>query len=191
MKLSIIIPVYNGEHTILDVLDSILVSIKKAYSNYKYSYEIIIIDDGSIDNTYNLVRDYLNANDYCIQIYKQRNKKQGAARNYGYKKSTGNLISFVDADDLVEKSYVIDILKEFKTSNNLDFVCFNHKREYSNYEKIMDFPKEIEKYVSKNAPKRLITPVSPVLYCFNRKFLKKNNIVFLEEVQFEDIHFTF
>lgn len=90
-KVSIIIPTYNRAKTIIKAIDSIL------YQTYK-DYEIIIIDDGSTDNTKETIQSYLAIAN--IYYYRQENKKTAAARNFGIKKSKGDYIAFLDSDDL-------------------------------------------------------------------------------------------
>ncbi|MCT4508398.1 MAG: glycosyltransferase [Tepidibacter sp.] len=88
-KVSVIIPTYNYGEFICDAIDSIL---KQTFKDY----EIIIIDDGSIDNTKNIIKKY---NDK-ISYYYQSNQGPASARNLGIKKSTGDYICFLDADDI-------------------------------------------------------------------------------------------
>ena len=88
-KVSVIIPVYNGEKYIAQAIES---ALSQAYNNI----EIIVINDGSTDNSYDKIMPYLPSVKY---IY-QENKGVAAARNSGIKNSTGELIGFLDADDL-------------------------------------------------------------------------------------------
>ena len=92
--ISIIIPLYNSENYISDTIKSCL---NQHYTNL----EIIIVDDGSTDNSLNIVKAF---NDQRIQIYKQNNKGACAARNFGLSQAQGNLIQFLDADDVLEEN---------------------------------------------------------------------------------------
>ena len=92
---SIIIPTFNRAHLISETLESI---ISLTYQNW----ECIIVDDGSTDNTQDLIEGYL-INDVRIKFYKRPNelpKGQNSCRNYGYDKSTGDWIKWFDSDDL-------------------------------------------------------------------------------------------
>ncbi|MEO6722031.1 MAG: glycosyltransferase [Ferruginibacter sp.] len=89
---SIILPVYNGEKFISETIQSIL---QQSFS----SWELIIINDGSTDNTVSIVNDFCSA-DARIKLLHQANKKQPAARNTGIKVAAGQWLAFIDADDV-------------------------------------------------------------------------------------------
>ena len=93
--ISVIIPLYNAEKFIARALDSLLI---QNYTNF----EIIIINDGSTDNSLIICNTYKEA-DFRIHIYSQDNAGVGAARNYGLHVATGELIFFLDADDYLLK----------------------------------------------------------------------------------------
>ena len=90
--ISIIMPAYNAGKYIKESIESVF---NQTYQNW----ELIIIDDGSTDNTSEVVQPFL-IKDRRIQYYLQENGKQGKARNAGIKRSKGNLIAFLDADDV-------------------------------------------------------------------------------------------
>ena len=92
-KISIIVPVYNGEKFIKRCLDSLLL---QTYSNM----EISIVDDGSTDHTMEICREYAEK-DGRIVFYHIVNSGVSAARNLGLQYSTGEIIGFVDSDDYV------------------------------------------------------------------------------------------
>jgi len=87
---SIIIPVYNSEQYITECIDSVL---NQSYQNF----EIIVVDDGSTDDTSSIITQYNNDK---ITLYHQQNSGSGAARNHGVKKASGAWIAFIDADDI-------------------------------------------------------------------------------------------
>lgn len=95
IKVSIIIPVYNTpERALRKCIES---AIKQSMKNI----EIIIVDDGSSDNSGNICDEYAEFDKRICVIHK-RNKGLAAARNTGYKKATGTWITFLDADDWIE-----------------------------------------------------------------------------------------
>lgn len=93
---SIIIPTYNRAHLIGETLDSV---IAQTYINW----ECIIVDDGSVDNTINVLSNYAQK-DKRIKYYKRpKNRRKGAnaCRNYGFEKSKGDYIQWFDSDDFM------------------------------------------------------------------------------------------
>ena len=94
IKFSIIIPAYNAENSIQKSIDSIL---NQTYNNY----EIIVVNDGSTDNTINLIE-----KNSKIKIINQKNLGVSSARNTGIENAKGDFIAFIDADDYIEKNYL-------------------------------------------------------------------------------------
>lgn len=106
VKVSVIVITYNRSDLLASSLKSIL--------NQEYKgYELVVVDDGSIDKTKAFVkklqRDYKN-----IRYFYQEHKGYSAARNLGLKKSKGDIILFTDDDCIVEKMWIKKILKRFK-----------------------------------------------------------------------------
>ena len=93
-KISVIIPVYNAEKTIRRCLESIM------SSEYE-EYEVILIDDGSTDNSVSIISEFANRN-RRIKIFTQPNSGPSAARNKGLTLAEGEIIAFVDSDDYVD-----------------------------------------------------------------------------------------
>lgn len=119
MKLSVIIPVYNNEEYIGACVESI---INQTYKNI----EVVLVDDGSTDNSgaicESLAKQYSN-----IVVIRQKNSGVSAARNAGIKKSTGDLITFVDSDDTIDAD-MYEVLINALEENNLDIVHCSYKR---------------------------------------------------------------
>jgi glycosyltransferase involved in cell wall biosynthesis len=93
--ISVIIPLYNAENTILAALDS----VKNQEGNF--DFEILVINDGSKDKSEILVRNFQKDNpDLKIELINQKNGGVSVARNTGMKNSKGNYIAFLDADDV-------------------------------------------------------------------------------------------
>ncbi len=91
MKVSVIIPTYNRAHVICEALDSVLA---QTYEDF----EVIIVDDGSTDDTAEKIEPYLS--DGRVRYVKQENAGVSAARNFGVSLATAKVISFIDSDDL-------------------------------------------------------------------------------------------
>lgn len=102
IKLSVIIPAYNAEKTMRRCLDSVLQAAKDA------PIEIICIDDGSNDATWNVLRWYASQFS-CIHVFHKENGGVGSARNAGLAKATGNYITWIDADDYVTPDWYASI----------------------------------------------------------------------------------
>ncbi|TKC08183.1 glycosyltransferase family 2 protein [Pedobacter polaris] len=94
--MSIIMPVYNGEKYISEAIESV---INQTYTNW----ELIIVNDGSKDNSLLIAEKYKNEK---IKVFSKENNGASAARNYGYRLSTGSLIKFFDADDVINKEMI-------------------------------------------------------------------------------------
>ena len=95
-ELSIIVPVYNVEGYIEKCLSSLVTQ-----DILMNDYEIIVINDGSTDNSLTFVEKFANGFS-CIKVYSQHNQGLGSARNTGIRHSTGHYLMFVDGDDFVE-----------------------------------------------------------------------------------------
>lgn len=105
-KVSIIIPVYNAEKTIKKCLDSIL---KQTYKNL----EIILINDGSADNSKEICNEYEKEYKNVFLINKE-NEGPGKAREIGVAKATGYYISFVDSDDFLDLDFYKVLIKNIE-----------------------------------------------------------------------------
>ena len=95
MKLSVIVPVYNSEHTIRECLDSILAQTVS-------DYEIIVVNDGSTDGTKEILEEYVSFNPEILRVQTVENGGQGRARNIALECASGEYIGFVDSDDWIE-----------------------------------------------------------------------------------------
>lgn len=116
MKLSIIIPVYNVENTLERCIDSVL-------SQGISDYEVLLIDDGSTDNSGKLA-DIAAAGNNNINAFHKTNGGLSDARNYGISRAKGNYITFVDSDDYVDKdtyARLLTILDEHPEYDILEY----------------------------------------------------------------------
>lgn len=122
MKISIIIPVFNGEEYIAKCVDSI-----EQEKRYQKEIDVVIVDDGSIDRTYKvleqLARQYNN-----IRTFYKENGGVSSARNFGLSVARGQFILFVDADDTLAPNALSSIMKELK-NNKADYYIFPPEKE--------------------------------------------------------------
>ncbi len=105
-KISVIIPIYNGEKTLKECLSSVT---NQNYSNY----EIIIVDNNSTDNTKKIIGDYSIVNKNIKYVFEGR-KGRGAARNTGINNSTGEIIVMTDSDCIVPINWLEEITKPIR-----------------------------------------------------------------------------
>jgi len=117
-KISVIVPIYNSEQTLKRTLDSII------NQNYK-NLEIILINDGSTDNSEKICNEYAERDERIIVIT-QENRGVGEARNHGIDVSTGEFISFVDSDDTMDKNFYSELMVT-QAETNADVTVSNVK----------------------------------------------------------------
>lgn len=183
LDLSIIIPVYNSEKTISKCIESILRQDLK-------EKEIILIDDGSKDNSLEILLEYEKKYDF-IKVISQRNMGQGVARNNGIKIARGNYITFVDSDDYLSEanSYSKFINKCYK--HNLDILIFNYsivkndiKQEVTRFKENVIFSGEevLRKFLLSNEVEGYSCNK-----IFTSKLFSEHGIRFIEGKKYEDI----
>lgn len=118
-KISIIVPVYNVEKYLKKCLNSLI-------NQTLTDIEIICINDGSTDNSLNILKEFAQK-DSRVKILTQQNCGQSAARNYGISTATGEYLGFVDSDDWVDLDYFEKLYSAAK-DNNCDIACAGFKR---------------------------------------------------------------
>ena len=112
---SIVVPIYNTEQYIPKCIESL---INQTYKNL----EIILIDDGSTDNSFNICKKY-QKEDERIKLFHKENGGVSSARNYGIKKATGEYICFCDSDDYYSLE-ALTIMTDTIRDSNADLCCF-------------------------------------------------------------------
>ena len=182
VKVSVVIPLYNSELYLRKCLDSLVNQTLK-------EFEIILIDDGSTDNSINIIKEFQNIYDNIILI-EQKNSGIGRSRNKGIKKASGEYISFIDSDDYVENTFLEDMYN-FCIKNNLDMcVCDYYIHNYDN----TIIKKDVYDFGIKN-----ILDDTTIIYKINHspwnKLYKKdmiinNNIYFAQDLKYEDTPFV-
>lgn len=101
--ISVIIPSYNCEKYLPQAVDSVLIQ------NYR-DMEIIVVDDGSKDNTKAIVEDYLRKHPGRIRYIYQDNAGVSSARNKGIKEANGKYLAFLDSDDVWKDDFIVHML---------------------------------------------------------------------------------
>lgn len=180
IKISVVIPVYNVEKYIRKCLESIL---NQTYSNL----EIIVINDGTEDNSIKIVQEY--SYDKRIKIVNRKNLGVSNARNVGLKISTGEYIHFCDPDDWIE-SYTYELLVK-EIENDEEILCFNYQIYDNKKNQIIK-----TKYISEKIEEKLVNSKGEFYFnlvenpCCNKlykkDFLEKNNLLFCENICIEE-----
>ena len=191
IKVSIIIPAYNAQEYIAD-------AIKSALNQTLKEIEIIIVDDGSIDNTLSLLKEYEKLHS-SIHVYSQANQKQGAARNLGLSKARGEYIYFLDADDYLDLE-AMKICYNTMKQNDLELLTFD---AYTFYEEGAEENPLLRQYARENLGidtkkiwcgkeffylywKKKGVFVTPWSMMLKRSFLDEEHIKFVPGIFFED-----
>ncbi len=183
---SIVVPIYNSEKYIGRCINSI---INQSYRNL----EIILINDGSKDNSLNICKKFAKQ-DKRIILLNQNNNGVSAARNAGIDIAKGEYISFIDADDSVEKNYIYELVKN---SNNgqADVVICGYNDVYSEeISKINTLENniEIKGLINKDYDNLKKYIKYPWIKIYRLNFLKNNNIKFSRQfTDAEDQVFNF
>ena len=209
VDISVIIPAYNAEKTLVRCLDSVLCQ--------RSNLEVILIDDCSTDETLEVCKEYQSRYDNVCVIRNSNNIGQGLSRNVGIKKAVGRYLAFVDADDMISEYMFEDLfslacagdydivgcsLKEINegelSKNNFDI--FVNQLAKQRVRSVESFDKEGIESVLISAliggvieePLVKVLPWSPCTYLYRTNLIKANGIVFLSErvTYSEDLFFN-
>lgn len=175
-KISIIIPVYNAEQYLHRCFDSIL---ENKYRNL----EIIPVNDGSKDNSQDIIDEYKEKYPDMFFPIIQENQGIGMARNNALEKATGEYIMFIDNDDYIDKDYIAKHVEQLK-NNSCDMVLSGYKRVNDNKEILFKVSLD-ERY-----PWTRYVSIAPWARLYKTKFLKDNDIKFLKTPIGEDVYFN-
>ena len=167
---SVIMPVYNAEEFLDKSVSSV---INQTYKNL----EILLIDDCSTDNSYNILKEYANKDNRIKLFHNKQNKHVSATRNVGIKNATGKYLYFIDSDDFIDNDYIEHLVKTAEKENadivvNTNIYKCKNKRKKNIFKNIqMDSNTIYNKYVIKTNP-------SIWYMLFKRELQEKNNIFF-------------
>lgn len=118
--IGVIIPVYNGERYLAEAIESVLAQTYRPV-------ELIVVDDGSTDSSADIAKRYAPP----VRYYFQPNSGAGAARNRGTDLAQGDLLAFLDADDLWVEDKLARQMEAFESDSELDMVLGHVKQFYS------------------------------------------------------------
>jgi glycosyltransferase involved in cell wall biosynthesis len=183
-KVSVIIPIYNVEKFLSRCLKSVINQTLK-------DIEIICVNDGSTDGSYNILEEFA-AKDDRIVVVNQENKGQGTARNTGLDMAKGKYVGFVDSDDWIDLNY-FEALYAAVEKYDASMACCGIVRKYSSKTRVKLRVRE-EKLYSSAVDKYKITESPRKCYVYNKIYRKSeidhHKIRFPEGVYFEDIAFS-
>ncbi len=186
-KVTVVIPIYNVERFLKEAIDS---AINQTYKNI----EIILVDDGSTDNSGNICDEYVKL-DNRIKVIHKENGGLSTARNAALEVYTGKYIMFLDSDDFLELDAVEKMYNKIE-EKNADYVIGNYINATEEGEKWEKPVFDLEKY---KEFKLSITDYKNSFYIMNssvcnkifrKEFLDKLNIRFIEGLPAEDAIFT-
>lgn len=189
VEISVIMPIYNAEKSLNDSINSLL------NQKFKKSYEIVLINDGSIDNSDIICEEYLKKYNN-IKYRKTKNNGVSNARNVGIDMSDSKYIMFIDSDDTLEKD-ALDIMYNEMEKKDVDLVVsgyrgintFNKKEKIKNMEiktyKKINFDQFIERAQNNNLFNQLWNKI------FKLEIIRENKIKFNAELSLgEDYRFV-
>ncbi len=188
-KITLILPIFNGEKYISRCIDSVL---NQTYKNF----ELIIINDGSTDKSLNIIKKYAKK-DNRIKIINKKNEGVSIARNIGIENSTGDFITFIDADDYLETD-ALETMINLASKYKVEIVRTSYVLEANNkfvYEKKLNYSGKIT--LNKNYRDIFINDILNQnfgsylwLLLIKKDFIIKNKIFFEKELYvFQDLDY--
>ena len=182
---SIVIPCYNSESTVLQAIKSI------EQQTYK-SIEVIIVDDGSTDNTYKMILEYKKKSSMDINIIRQEHYGVSISRNVGIYNSNGKYIAFLDADDQYESEF-LQVLLNALIRNKVDIAICQYSRKKAKcdikLEDISERTLKREELIDIYIHKR-INNISFFCGLYKKNIIVQNKIVFPPNLKYgEDTEF--
>lgn len=180
MKISVIMPVYNIEKYVSEAVNSIL---SQTFSDF----ELIILDDKSIDNTLNIAKKFAQKDDRIRVIELEEHQKQGVGRNIGIQEAKGEYIMFLDGDDIAEKTFLEKMYAAITRSESDIAMCkfrtLDDKTkkitETHPFGAIKDLPKDLAEqgFTYKDIKKQLFTIPNIVWNkIYKRDFILENHL---------------
>lgn len=181
-KVSIIIPVYNAEKYLKRCIDSV---IDQEY----YDLEIVLINDGSTDNSEKIMNEYKNKYPNLINCYSKENTGVADTRNFGIEKANGEYIMFLDCDDYIDKS-LFESCKQY-IEDNIELIKFKLQRVNEKGKVLEIVNGAIFDKVSgqEGFNKLYCTDVlldSPCVYLIKKEIFTRNNLKFTVGTEHED-----
>lgn len=177
-KVSVIVPIYNVEKYLEKCINSLL-------SQTLEDIQIILVNDGSKDNSGNIAKEYEKNNKNRVIYVEKENGGLSDARNYGLKYATSDFIAFLDSDDYIEKNAYEEMYNK----------AIEENADYVECDFIWEFPNKIrvdKQYPYKNK-KEMLSFVRVVAWnkLIKRQLITDNNLEFPKGLRYEDVEFTY
>ena len=178
VKISVLMPVFNDEEYLSESIDSILKQTLK-------DIEVICVNDGSTDNSLEILNDYSEKHDF-IKVFTKENEGSGIARNFALTKATGQFIAFLDSDDIFLNEKALELMYESAIKNDALMVSANLLGINLKGELVVN--RNLERFSEEGmiTPDEYGIPYSFYKNIFDREFLIKNNIIFPDLLRGQD-----
>lgn len=183
VKVSVIVPVYNVENYLARCLNSLI-------NQTLHEIEIICINDGSSDNSLNILEEYSNK-DARIRVVNQENKGLSKSRNTGIDLATGEYISFVDSDDWVDENF-LEVLYNAAKEHDADIAATDVAvvrstavKDYIRFENVAIYTDTIQKYNICKCPEKC--NIWNKIYKLDK--IRQHQLYF-ENIYYEDVVWT-
>lgn len=176
--ISIVVPVYNAEPFLSECIESIL---KQTYTNF----ELLLINDGSLDNSASICMQYCNC-DSRIRYFEKPNEGVSATRNIGLKHASGQYVTFIDSDDIVKSDYLQSLID----NSNSDLVVSGFVSLHNNQTiREVKFPNSTIDLSNYNPTlDKVLTFGTPWAKLFKLEILRKYNIQFNPKLSLHEDH---
>ena len=177
-KVSVIVPIYNVEKYLEKCINSLL-------SQTLEDIQIILVNDGSKDNSGTIAKKYAKKNKDKVIYVEKENGGLSDARNYGLKYATGDFVAFLDSDDYIEKNAYEEMYNK-AIEENADYVECDFIWEYPNKAKI-------DKQYKYQNKKEMLSFVRVVAWnkLIKRSLIIEHNLEFPKGLRYEDVEFTY
>lgn len=177
-KVSVIVPIYNVEKYLEKCINSLL-------SQTLEDIQIILVNDGSKDNSGNIAKEYEKNNKNRIIYVEKENGGLSDARNYGLKYATGDFVAFLDSDDYIEKNAYEEMYNK----------AIEENADYVECDFIWEFPDKnrVDKQYTYKNKKEMLSFVRVVAWnkLIKRQLIIDNNLKFPKGLRYEDVEFTY
>lgn len=180
IKISIIIPAYNAEVFLGETLKSIM---NQTFKNY----EVIVVDDGSIDNTSKVFEQFVQQ-DSRFSLLQKVNGGVSSARNVGLNAAIGKYITFLDADDTYEQDYLQYLYEEISKGYDIVYCGYNYIHENGSFKNKINTTFSKKNVGEKYLKRKVIFHTSSII--IKNEYIRDNGFMFLEGISWgEDIEF--